>query len=434
MRPSSPGARHRRGNRSPSSPLRIVAIYGVLGLAWAALSERLVRALVEDPRLHEALQAASGALLVLATAIVLWVLVLRGARDPRDPDADVRAAFDGMADAVLLADGSGIVDANRAALRLLRAEGKEEVLGPLAEWSARWALRSPDGEAIPFERCAGVRAVADELRPPCDAVLRRADGADVFVSVSASGVQGPGGRTLVVTVLRDASPARHLDEAREEFLAAAAHEFKTPLAVIKAYAQLMARREPAETRALAVIQRQVDRLSSLVQHLLDASRLRLDASDGRAERFDLAALAGEVVERARGAAPRHELRVGASAPIVVRGDRERIARVIAALVENGVRFSPAGGTVETLVEADGAEVRVSVRDHGLGIPRERQDRIFDRYYRAHAGAPEDPGGLGVGLDVSRRIVLRHGGRMWFESAPGEGSTFHFTLPLAEARA
>jgi signal transduction histidine kinase len=82
------------------------------------------------------------------------------------------------------------------------------------------------------------------------------------------------------------------------------------------------------------------------------------------------------------------------------------------------------------ITVSGQEATVSVSDRGLGIPPERQARIFERYYRAHAGTPEDYGGLGLGLDMSREIVLQHGGHMWFESAPGVGSTFHFSLPLA----
>ena len=82
-----------------------------------------------------------------------------------------------------------------------------------------------------------------------------------------------------------------------------------------------------------------------------------------------------------------------------------------------------------ILDADQAEV--SVTDHGLGIPLDRQERIFERYYRAHAGTPEDYGGLGLSLDMSREIVTRHGGRIWFESTPGQGSTFHFALPAGK---
>jgi two-component system, OmpR family, phosphate regulon sensor histidine kinase PhoR len=433
--PSPRAARSRGWRWVPSAPPRIVAIYVVLGLGWITFSDRVLEALVPESGLRATLQTAKGSAFVILTAAVLYFLIRRSERGLRALSAEVRATLDSMADAVLLVDSDGrIVEANRAAIQLLGAAGKEEVLGPIAEWAARWNLRSLDGAPVSAERLASVQVLAGQASARYDAVVRRADGSDLFVSVSAALVDRPRGRRLAVTVLRDVSAARRLDEAREEFIASAAHEFKTPLAVIKAYAQLMARREPAEARALSVIQRQVDRLALLVQHLLDASRLRLDPGDGRQERFDLAAVGREVAEHLRATTSRHEIRVAGDGTIPVQGDRERIARVISTLLENGIRFSPAGGPVEMHIEATGAEATVSVRDRGLGIPRDRQDRVFERYYRAHAGTPDDPGGLGLGLEVSRAIVQRHGGRMWFESAPGEGSTFHFALPLAaEAR-
>lgn len=409
-----------------------MAIYAVVGVAWIAFSDHAVRLLVADPELRLGVQTAKGSAFVLVTAAVLFFLIRRGERGLRTLGAEMRATVDSMADAVLIVDSTPcVVEANRAALQLLGATTKEEVLGPLQDWGRRWHFRTADGEPVPLERYATVRALAGgEANVRYDAILRRTDGRDVFVSVSASRVDRPRERPLAVAVLRDVSPARRLDEARDEFLAAAAHEFKTPLAVIKAYAQLMARREPAEAQALAVIQRQVDRLSRLVQHLLDTSRLRLDSGEETHERFDLAALAGEVVDRMRPIAPRHRLELASPGPAPVLADRERIARVITNLVENGVRFSPGGGAVETRIEIGRGQATLSVRDRGLGIPRERQARVFERYYRAHAGTPDDPGGLGLGLDVSREIVQRHGGRMWFESRAGEGSTFHFSLPLA----
>lgn len=427
----SAGIRSRWWRRLPSSPRRVVAVYAALSVAWIAFSDAAVAALFPEPGAHELAQTLKGTVFIAVTSAVLYVLIRRGERGLRGLSAEVRATVDSMADAVLLVDGaSRIVEANRAAVSLLGARSKEEVLGPLEEWGRRHQLRDPTGAPVPLERYASIRALEGERNPRYAAVLRRADGADVFVSVSASPVDRPDGGRLAVTVLRDETSARRLDEQRDEFLETAAHEFKTPLAVIKAYAQLMRRREPAEAQALAVIERQVDRLSRLVQQMLDASRLRLDGGDGRRERFDLGALAGEIVDAMRRAAPRHALRVRSEAPAPVLADRERIARVLTCLVDNAVRFSPEGGDVEARVEADEREVTVAVRDHGVGIPAERQGQVFERFYRAHAGTPQDYGGLGVGLDLAREIVARHGGRIWFESAPGTGSTFHFSLPAS----
>jgi signal transduction histidine kinase len=433
-RPAGPS----EGRRPPSrwwraqsgAGARIAGLYAVLGFAWIAFSDRLVVALSPDPAVHDQLQTVKGSFYVLVTAVILFFLVRGSERGVRALGAEVRATVDSMADGVLLVDERlHIVEANRAVVALLGADSKEQVLGPVASWGERFQLRSLDGVVLPPGQYAVVRVLAGEPVAQYDAILRRLDGRDVYVSVAASRVVRPGRPPLAVAVFRDVSAARRLDEIREEFLATAAHEFKTPLAVIKAYAQLMARREPAEERALAVIQRQVDRMNRLVQHLLDSSRLRLEAGAGRPERFDLAALAREVADRLRPSAPAHRIEVTAGAAVPVIADRDRMERVILCLLENAIRFSPDGGPVRVVVARGDGEATVSVADHGVGIPHERQPQIFERYYRAHAGTAHDYGGLGLGLETSRQVVERQGGRMWFESAPGAGSTFHFGLPL-----
>ncbi len=432
MSDGSARKRSRWWRRHPSSPRRIVAIYAAVGIAWIWFSDAIVRVLFPAPSAHELAQTLKGTFFIVATSLLLFFLVRRGERGLKALNAEVRATVDSMADAVLLVDArSRIVEANRAAVALLGAASKQDILGSLGEWGRRYQLRSPDGTPVPLERYASVRALAGEANPRYGAVLRRADGTDVFVSVSASQVDRPEGDRLVVAVLRDETATRRLDEQRDEFLSTAAHEFKTPLAVVKAYAQLLRRRDQPDPQALAVIERQVDRLSRIVQQMLDASRLRHDLGNGRFERFDLSALTDEIVSGMRPVAPHHALRVRAERPAPVLGDRDRIARVLTCLVDNAVRFSPSGGDVEAQVEATDGEVTVAVRDHGVGIPADRQQHVFERFYRAHAGTPQDYGGLGLGLDLARAIVERHGGRIWFESAPGAGSTFHFSLPAAQ---
>jgi len=421
--------RSRWWRRQPGAASRIAVLYATLGFAWIVFSDRLAAGLTSDPSVHARLQTAKGAFYVLVTAALLFALIRRSERRIRTLGAEVRATVDSMADGVLLVDErSRIVEANRAVVALLGASSKAEILGPVADWGTRFRLRAPDGAPLTIsaeiERVLREGAVAQ-----FDALLRRRDRGEVFVSVAASPVARAGRAPLAVAVLRDMSAARRLDEMKEEFLATAAHEFKTPLAVVKAYAQLMARREPAEQRALGVIQRQVERLTRIVQQLLDSSRLRLEHGAGHPQPFDLAALAREVAERMRSSAPAHALEVQADGPRVVEADPERIERVITCLVDNAIRFSPGGGPIVVLVAARDGEARVSVADRGVGIPAERQAHLFERYYRAHAGTPQDYGGFGVGLEMARLVVERQGGRMWFESAPGAGSTFHFGLPL-----
>jgi PAS domain S-box-containing protein len=412
-------------------PLRITAIYAACAITWIVLSDRAAVALGGSG--HGVLyHTAKGTLFVVVTSALLYVLVDRRERTLLALSDQVRATIDGMADAVLLVDERrGVVDANRAAVELLGVGSRDDLLVSADAWIDRFELRTPAGAPVERDRLSSARALGGERVAAYEAIARRGDGRDVFLSITASPVVVQVGRArLTVTILRDVSAARRLEELRDEFLSTAAHELKTPLAVIKAYAQLLQRRDAAAGQGLVVIQRQVDRLNGLVQRLLDTTRLRLDAGGGHPQRFDLGAVVEEVVERARPSAPAHALSVCCASPAPIVADRERIARVVSSLVENAVRFSPAGGPVAARVEARDGQVVVSIADRGLGIPPERQARIFERFYRAHSGTPQDYGGLGLGLELSREIVVRHGGRMWFESVPGAGSTFFFSLPLA----
>jgi PAS domain S-box-containing protein len=416
------------------TPLRIVAIYATVGAMWILFSDRVLEALVPAGPLRDQLQTAKGWAYVLATAALLHVLILRQQRALRAVAAQVQATLDSIADGILVvAPGAVIVDANRAAVRMLGLPGKEALLGPIVRLVSRFAMRSPDGSPFPVDGLASVRALSGETVHRLPAILRRADGADVHVEITAAPVPDPSGQgvLLAVAVFRDVTEVRQLDEMRDEFLATAAHEFKTPLAIIKAYGQLLQRRSPADAGPLQAVDRQVDRLSRLVQQLLEVARLRRGAPALRLGAYDLADQVREVVEVMRRQAGGARLVVGELPAIPVRADRSRIEQVLVSLLDNALKFSPRGGDVTVGLARAAGEAVVSVRDAGVGIAAERQARLFERYYRAHAGDPEDRGGFGLGLDLARAVVLRHGGRVWFESREGEGSTFFFSLPVAD---
>lgn len=414
----------------PWTPPRVVIVYAVLGLIWIAFSDQALELLVSDAGLRNRLQTVKGGFFVLATSVLLFELIRRGQRRLLTFGTEIRAAVDSMVDGVVVIDATGIVEANPAAVKLLGATSKQELLGDLDTFARRFQPRSTDGTPLATRDLAAAAALRGGPTTR-DSVLRRLDGRDIVVNVSAAPVAATGDTALTISVFRDVSQAHRLEAMRDEFLATAAHELKTPLAVVKAYAQLVQRRVPAEAPALAVVQRQVDRMTRLVEHLLDASRLRLDPGSGPRDRFDLSLLASEVIDRVRETGGGHQLTLVALGPVSVQGDRDRIGRVVQSLLDNAVRFSPRGGPIETRVLLEGDEAEVAVTDHGLGIPLDRQERIFERYYRAHAGTAEDYGGLGLSLEMSREIIARHGGRIWFESTPGQGSTFHFRLPAGK---
>jgi PAS domain S-box-containing protein len=412
---------------------KIVLVYAVVGALWILLSDTLLEALVPDAAQRASLQTVKGALYVGGTAALLYVLIERHRARMATRDRQLRAVLDGITDAVLVADASGaILQVNAAAAGLLGARPTPG--SPLeAEEVVRAAqLRTLDGKPLSVEETALHRALRGETVAGQEEWLRAADGRELFVTVSAVPLRGRDGRVeLAVAVVRDVSDRKRFEEAREEFLATAAHELKTPLAVVKAYAQLMQRRCQGDAAGLTAITRQVDRLNRIVHQLLDVSRLRFGGGELRRERFDLGDLAEEVAAGMPGADGR--IVVEREPGAAVEADRAWIAQVVANLLENALRFSPGGGRIEASVTRRDAEAVLSVRDRGVGIPPERQARVFERYYRAHAGTSEDYGGLGLGLDVSREIVARHGGRIWFESEAGQGSTFSFSLPIAGGR-
>ena len=419
------------GRPRRAASLFIVVPFVVSGLLWVALSTRAIEAWFPDPQLQDALRTLADVAFVLFSGVILFALISRSEERLRRFGEELRATLDSLDDGVLVVGASGrIVEINRAVMELTGIQRKEEHLVQAGEWARRVNLRHRDGSPVTPEQLSTLQALRGEHPGPYDAVLRRTDGDDLPLSITAAPVFDRSGRPrLAVAVLRDTSEALRLSQTREELLATAAHELKTPLSVIKAHAQLLLRRAEPEP-GLQVIVRQVDRLTRLVQQILDASRLRLDNVELRWERVDLAEAAAVVVTELGPRPGGHPVTFEGRGGAWVRADRDRITRVITALVDNALRFSPTDSAVEVRVGVRGGETIFSVLDHGVGIPPERQDRVFERFYRAHASTPDDRGGLGVGLDACREIVARHGGRMWFQSEPGTGSTFLFALPLS----
>jgi signal transduction histidine kinase len=146
----------------------------------------------------------------------------------------------------------------------------------------------------------------------------------------------------------------------------------------------------------------------------------------RRENVDLAELVDIVVRRNTATSAKHPIRVEGE-PVVVFADRVRLTQVLDTLLDNAIRYSPRGGDIEITVATLAHEATVCVRDHGVGIPRKKQTRIFERFYRAHTDTPHDYGGMGVGLYIAREVISQHGGTMWFKSEEGSGSRFCFSL-------
>ena len=182
---------------------------------------------------------------------------------------------------------------------------------------------------------------------------------------------------------------------------------------------------------VAAIERASNRLQKLIDDLVDVSGISLGRLVLYREPVELTAMLQSVVRWAAPIATHHRLVLNAPETAAVSADRLRLEHAVRRLVDNAIRYSPRGGDVQIDVAPSDQYVVISVRDRGIGIPADQQNRIFELFFRAHAGTPHDVGGLGIGLFLAREIAIRHGGAMWFESEEGQGSTFYMRLPRAE---
>lgn len=229
--------------------------------------------------------------------------------------------------------------------------------------------------------------------------------------------------------------AEQANSAKDQFLAMLGHELRNPLSPIVTALALLRMRQSAGSREIAVIERQVDHMSRLVNDLLDVSRITRGTLELRKEPLDVA----DVVTRAAEmAAPRleerrHTLTLDVPHGLTVHGDAVRLAQVFGNLLANAAAYTPDGGNVRVAARRDGDQVRVEVTDNGRGLPPGMAERIFDLFVQGPRTIDRQEGGLGLGLAIARSLVEQHDGRIDAHSdGPGLGSQFVITLPAAAA--
>lgn len=285
-----------------------------------------------------------------------------------------------------------------------------------------------------------LQAVAVALNGPIELARRLAG--ETEARKEAEAAQGQLARlaglasTLALENARLFAEAQQAVQLREEFLSVAAHELKTPITALRGYAQLVLRQlQRSEVldplllqRAFLAVDSQSDKLSQLVSQLLDVARIEAGKLPLDRLPTDLRALVESAVETARARTNHHTLSVRATGPLIAHVDPLRLEQVLTNLLDNAIKYSPEGG--EVVVElscTSGAMAQLAVIDRGMGIAPEHRQRIFDRFYQAHAGHAAQ--GMGLGLYVSRQIVELHGGEMQAEFPPEGGTTIEVRLPL-----
>jgi len=271
-----------------------------------------------------------------------------------------------------------------------------------------------------------------------DCRLRRHDGAYRWLYVTSSPRFNANGTFLgFVSSGIDITDIKRLEKQKDEFIGIASHELKTPITTIKAYTQVLSQRfqkkgDHASADLMSKMDAQLNRLTGLINDLLDVTKMESGKLEFQVRSFDLNALIRRTVEEMRLVAREHPIDLRLSEFGSVRGDRERVGQVLTNFLTNAIKYSPPGKKITVTCAKRNGEVVVSVKDSGIGIPVHERERIFDRFYRIAGDNHDTYAGLGLGLYISREIVERHGGKIWVTSKEGRGSTFSCSLPLKTA--
>ncbi|RFM31431.1 ATP-binding protein [Chitinophaga silvisoli] len=294
----------------------------------------------------------------------------------------------------------------------------------------RWIAYRPDGSIVPREEYPGIRALRGEpVMPHMEMIFVQDDGSRIWTRVASLPLKNEKGEIMgAVVVITDINELKALLQQRDEFIGIAGHELKTPVTSMKAYAEIVQEQleeigNTTESALVGRINTQIDKLTTLINHLLDTTRISEGKLQLNISTFDINELLAERIEEMRYTTDHRFEFIPATIPFV-RADRERISQVITNLLSNAVKYSPKKSVISLSSESMQDEVQVTVKDRGTGIPSAAQHNVFERFYRVTDAHP----GMGLGLYISAQIIKRHGGRIAVQSDVAAGAVFSFTLP------
>ena len=367
--------------------------------------------------------------------------------------------LDALPSSVYLVHGmdARLVLANRAAIRVWGVQWP--VNQPLLAFLAHNGIEivSSQGQPLPTETLATMQALRQgETVIQYQETIRHPDGTNLPVLVNAVALtphhlwnhvhgqvaqQIPPAEPIALVVHQDITALKEAEYLKDEFVGIAAHELRTPLGVLAGYADMLLRQTALgpgslladwQQEALNEIKLAATRLDTLTEDLLDVTRLQAGRLHLQCTPGNVVTLVQRVSEQMQRTTTRHQLAVSVTHPALVADiDIRRTEQVLTNIIGNAIKYSPQGGPLTITVELEAATqaVRISVQDRGIGIPSHQQAQIFGRFIRADNTQAWSISGTGLGLYLCRELMERQGGRIWFESKEGKGSTFFVTFPL-----
>jgi two-component system, chemotaxis family, CheB/CheR fusion protein len=226
-----------------------------------------------------------------------------------------------------------------------------------------------------------------------------------------------------------------IERQKDDFMSIASHELKTPVTSIKAYAQILQQKfikaeDKASAGMLTRLDTQIDKLTGLINTLLDVARIQSGQMEYEKEEIDMGSLIPEIKEEVQPAYPNHEIVINLESTRKITGDKARVAQVLNNLLSNAAKYSPDANKIIVHTKQDGDFLVVTIEDFGQGIPKDMQEKVFGRFFRVSESAGNRVSGLGLGLYIASQIIKQQGGKIWIESEQKKGSRFSFSLPVA----
>jgi PAS domain S-box-containing protein len=342
------------------------------------------------------------------------------------------ALLDSAADGILIFTSDHRVDRCNLAFARLSGSTSEEILSRRHEQIIQWA-NPPQGLTLEQAEAGGWPLTPHAQLYVEGDLKRNNDQSPLPVGITYAPLLSKEGtlQNIIVTV-RDISRFRQADELKSTFISIVSHELKTPVALIKGYVSTLRREDANWDRSivadsLAVIEEEADRLTQMIENLLDASRLQAGGFPIKRSDVNLPDLARRITTRFQTQTSQHILQIDfpAGFPVVL-ADETRLEQVLSNLVSNAIKYSP-NGEIRVSGQVRPDNIVVCVSDQGPGIAPEDIPHVFDRFYRAPDMARHTKG-AGLGLYLSRAIIEAHGGRMWVDPETGKGARICFSLP------
>jgi PAS domain S-box-containing protein len=342
------------------------------------------------------------------------------------------------ADGIMVLTAASLVDSVNLALRtILGIDPDSDVTGFHHDALICWAQREPGSDLT--DSIANGWPGEDGEALYVEGDLLRESGSRISVGITYAPLFNARNELQnIIANVRDITRFREAERAKDTFMSMMSHELKTPVSIIKGYTETL-RREDVEwdlntiTKSLDVIIEETDKLTEMIENLLDVSRVHAGMLKIHPSPTHVDKLIERLVEKFQIGTPGHKLTVQFPPEFpAVLGDDQRLRQIFSNLLGNAIKYSPNGGTIEVKGYLDGCWACISVSDEGIGIAPEQQAMIFDPFYRVDNGMTRETPGVGLGLYIVKSLVETHGGEILLKSSPAEGTNFIVKLPLAEA--